>query len=92
MASALEAEASRLRKDHEGRLQALVEGLPEGVRGKPVPVYGYEPAEAICERAEPYDLLLVGTHGNTGLKHWMLGSVAERGVRKGTVPTLVLRA
>ncbi len=36
------------------------------------------------------DLLVVGTHGRTGLKRAMLGSVAERVVRHATVPVLTV--
>jgi nucleotide-binding universal stress UspA family protein len=38
-----------------------------------------------------YDLVVVGTHGRTGLKHVLLGSVAERIVRHSPVPVLVIR-
>jgi nucleotide-binding universal stress UspA family protein len=34
----------------------------------------------------------MGTHGRTGLAHVMLGSVAERVVRKAPCPVLTLRA
>ena len=37
------------------------------------------------------DLLIVGTHGRTGLKRFLLGSVAERTVRLARVATLVAR-
>jgi nucleotide-binding universal stress UspA family protein len=37
------------------------------------------------------DLLLVGTHGRTGLKRLMLGSVAEAVARKASCPVLVVR-
>jgi nucleotide-binding universal stress UspA family protein len=37
------------------------------------------------------DLLVVGTHGRTGLKRFLLGSVAERAVRLARVNTLVAR-
>jgi len=42
-------------------------------------------------RLEGVDLLVVGTHGRTGLRHLLLGSVAERIVRTATVPVLVVR-
>ncbi len=34
------------------------------------------------------DLIIVGTHGRTGLSHMLLGSVAERVVRSSTIPVL----
>ena len=36
------------------------------------------------------DLILLGTHGRTGLRHWFLGSVAEMVVRKAGCPVLVV--
>lgn len=40
---------------------------------------------------EGCDLLVVGTHGRTGLTRLLLGSVAERAVRHAPVPVLVVR-
>ena len=40
---------------------------------------------------EHYDLAVVGTHGRTGLKHALLGSVAERVVRHAPCAVLVVR-
>ena len=37
------------------------------------------------------DLIIVGTHGRTGLSHALLGSTAERIVRHANCPVLVLR-
>ena len=37
------------------------------------------------------DLLVVGTHGRTGLSHLIIGSVAERVVRKAPCPVLSIR-
>jgi universal stress protein A len=37
------------------------------------------------------DLIVISTHGHTGLKHLFLGSVAERVLRHATCPVLVLR-
>jgi nucleotide-binding universal stress UspA family protein len=36
------------------------------------------------------DLIVVGTHGRTGLAHAMLGSVAERVVRRASCPVLTV--
>jgi len=38
-----------------------------------------------------YDLAVVGTHGRTGIKHALLGSVAERVVRHAPCAVLVAR-
>jgi nucleotide-binding universal stress UspA family protein len=37
------------------------------------------------------DLVVIGTHGRTGLSHVLLGSVAERVVRTSPVPVLTVR-
>jgi len=37
------------------------------------------------------DLMVVGTHGHTGLKHFALGSVAERIIRHASCNVLVVR-
>jgi nucleotide-binding universal stress UspA family protein len=42
-------------------------------------------------RTLPADLLIVSTHGFTGIKHALLGSVAEKIVRHAPCPVLVVR-
>ena len=37
------------------------------------------------------DLIVIATHGHTGLKHVVLGSTAERVVRHASCPVLVVR-
>lgn len=39
----------------------------------------------------PYDVVIVGSHGRTGIKRLLLGSVAEKIVRHATCPVLVAR-
>jgi len=38
------------------------------------------------------DLIVMGTHGRTGLMHLLMGSVAEEVVRHATCPVLTVRA
>jgi universal stress protein A len=38
------------------------------------------------------DVLVMATHGRTGLKHFLLGSVAEGVVRKASCPVLTIRS
>lgn len=37
------------------------------------------------------DLIVIGTHGRTGMKHLLLGSVAEKVVRHASCPVLTVR-
>lgn len=37
------------------------------------------------------DLIILGTHGRTGLDHVLFGSTAEKVVRKSTVPVMTIR-
>jgi nucleotide-binding universal stress UspA family protein len=52
------------------------------------------PVEAIVAYAEDrrVDLLVIATHGRTGLSHVLLGSVAERIVREAPCPVLTIRS
>lgn len=38
------------------------------------------------------DLIIMGTHGRTGLKHILIGSVAERVIQKAPCPVLSIRS
>lgn len=51
------------------------------------------PHDAIvsCAQTEKIDLLVLGTHGRTGISHLLLGSVAERVVRLSKVPVMTVR-
>jgi nucleotide-binding universal stress UspA family protein len=53
---------------------------------------GY-PASVIEDEAAErnVDLLVIGTRGHTGLKHLLLGSVAERVVQKAPCPVLTVK-
>ena len=43
------------------------------------------------EDSENFDLVVMGTHGRTGLKHALLGSVTEKVVRKASCAVLTIR-
>ena len=42
-------------------------------------------------RDKTIDLIVIGTHGRSGLQHALLGSVAEKVVRKAPCPVLTIR-
>jgi universal stress protein A len=76
---------------------ALLERVPKsgplaGVQHTAVLAYG-TPADEIIRAAseQGVDLIVIATHGRTGLKHLFMGSVAERVVRHAPCPVLVVR-
>jgi nucleotide-binding universal stress UspA family protein len=74
------------------RMQAFLKRVDFG--GVPVDtlaVAGYCPA-AIYEAAakQGADLIIISTHGRTGFRHALLGSVAEGTVRRAGCPVLVV--
>jgi nucleotide-binding universal stress UspA family protein len=52
------------------------------------------PADAIVEfaRSEGADLIVMGTHGRSGLSRLLMGSVAEEVLRKAPCPVLTFRS
>ena len=52
-----------------------------------------DPADAIVKVAESEgaDLIVMGTHGRTGLTRFLMGSVAEAVVRRAPCPVLTVR-
>lgn len=51
-----------------------------------------DPLDVIQTASVDFDIVVVGTHGRTGLEHLLLGSVAENVVRYLERPVLVARA
>lgn len=51
------------------------------------------PFQAILERAAALgcDLIVLGTHGRSGMENVILGSTAQRIVRRSTIPVLTVR-
>ena len=73
-------------RDEEGRLRARGVTVEFATREGP-------PALEIAAFAGAggFDLVVIGTHGRTGLKHVLLGSVAGGGVRHCQVPVLTVQ-
>ncbi len=69
------------------------EGEEKGVDVKSVILEG-NPAEKIIEYAEKNDadLVVMGTKGHSGIKRFMLGSVAENVVRHSMVPVMIVQS
>jgi nucleotide-binding universal stress UspA family protein len=53
-----------------------------------------KPADAIAEYAEHngVDLIVVATHGRSGISRWVYGNIADKVLRSACVPVLMVRA
>ena len=73
------------------QLQALVPASYTGAWDAKVAIS--HPAEAIVHMAQELavDLIIMATHGRTGVSHILLGSVAEHVIRHGPCPVLAVR-
>ena len=79
-------EYSRL--DYLKEAEAGLEGVPV----ESVVRFG-DPAEEIvaCARDTHIDLVAMATHGRTGLRHLLMGSVAEQVLRRLAIPVMLVR-
>ncbi len=79
------------------RAKALVKDLAAEAKRRNVSLDTYTPGgrpeEAIVHlaTAKKIDLIIMGSHGRTGLKRLFLGSVAERVIGQATCPVLVVK-
>jgi nucleotide-binding universal stress UspA family protein len=79
------------------RAKALVRDLGETAQRLEVPLAtftpGGRPEEAIIQMAvsKKINLIIMGSHGRTGLKRLFLGSVAERVIGQAACPVLVVK-
>lgn len=48
------------------------------------------PGLGIAEQAEQCDLIVMASHGRSGVKRWLLGSIAESVVQSATRPVLII--
>jgi universal stress protein A len=82
-----------LRQAAEVRLKNLAKGVEKDGTAVAVEIRLVRPARAVAEIAKELgtDLIVISTHGYTGLKHALLGSTAETIVRHAPCPVLVVR-
>ena len=82
-----EKQAQRYLDRIEKRLKA------KGVQAKTAVLIG-KPAEEITNYAAYHecDLIIIASHGRSGISRWAYGSVADRVFRSSCVPILMIRA
>ena len=96
-AIAVEAAAQQIereQKDAKAYLEALAQQLREkGINAEYIMLQGLQIGQTIVEYANEnaVDLIAIATHGRSGLKRLVLGSVAEFVLRKSRLPILVIR-
>jgi nucleotide-binding universal stress UspA family protein len=58
-----------------------------------IETYGGEAADGILAQTQEMDadLIVLATHGRKGVSHFLIGSVAERVIRRASQPVLVVR-
>jgi nucleotide-binding universal stress UspA family protein len=84
----------RLIADARTRLEAIAAAAAKHGVAFAATVETGEPARTIIEHAKTgaFDLIVMSTHGRTGLTHLFLGSVAEHVLRTAPCPVLTVRA
>jgi nucleotide-binding universal stress UspA family protein len=85
-----------LPEDHQEKLKELLHRLQPSAPGVRMDcrVAKGVAAEAIVDAAQdtPCDLIVMGTHGRTGLGRAFMGSVAEQVLRTASCPVITVRA
>jgi nucleotide-binding universal stress UspA family protein len=83
-------DAERDRADRA--VEDTVAPLPDDLSVETAVVEGV-PKTAILDYVEDegIDMVVMGTHGRTGLDHYLIGSVAEKVVRRSPVPVVTVR-
>lgn len=88
------------RSEHELKIKEekarLLNNIPEDIRNQvdiETKMVAGVPFDEIVNFAVDYkiDIIIMGTHGRTGLKHVLLGSISEKVVGKSTCPVLLIK-
>lgn len=93
MASYPEDFMERVREEADRELAAALPSNQAGGKTVVRAIRDGAPAIQILDyaREADIDLIVIGTHGRTGLSHFLIGSVAERVIRHAECPVLSIR-
>ncbi len=80
----MEAKGNELLDEIEEEAEEL------GVEMEKSIVHG-EPTKTIIEESEDHDLIVIGTHGRSGLSRLLIGSTSETIIRQANCPVMVVR-
>ena len=101
-----EAESEPMRRTYIERAAETIKHTSEEAREKAGIKYGDKPVKVTAHLSAGYppdeilkyadanevDLILMATHGRTGIKRWTMGSVADKVLRASKVPVWLVRA
>lgn len=88
---------TKIQKDMQGAAEANLEEVrkvfeKEGIPTRTILEIGSPFAEIVqTAKKETSDLIILATHGHGAVKHMLLGSTAEKVVRKAPCPVLTIR-
>ena len=84
---------SRWMQKQKEKLETLRQTIKEGIPAIVVVTMGTAWNQIVTmAKSWNADLIVIGTHGRTGLKHALMGSTAERVVRHAACPVLVVHS
>jgi nucleotide-binding universal stress UspA family protein len=95
---ALPDKKGMLEKVYKHALEQIQEIAEKHFAGLPVETAVVKPKKAIYQEIIDFaetnnvSLIVMSTHGRTGVKHFLLGSVAERVVRRSPCPVMIVPA
>ena len=93
MGLVLPARAHESRAAAELKLHGVLKPEFEAGRSVVKAILDGTPADAILDYAKQHkiDLIVMGTHGRSGMAHALFGSVTEQTVRQATCPVMTVR-
>jgi universal stress protein A len=84
--------AEKMEEQAYEELNRLTEQIKKAIKVETVVRQGKPFVEIIKEaREKDMDLIVMASHGRTGVSHMLMGSVAEKVVRKAHCPVLIVR-
>jgi len=64
--------------------------IEKGLKAETLVLYGEKTVETLADYVD-VDLIVIATHGRSGVGRWVLGSVADKILRASPVPVLMVR-
>ena len=88
----LEADSLNVAREYLDKLAKRLKG--RGIAAESEVLYGEHVVDELVNYANKHevDLIIIATHGRSGVSRWVWGSVADRILRSAPIPVLMVRA